>query len=91
MQGHVRKRGTASWEYIADIGMAAAQRCSGCGRRFWIERRPRQVCPKCGGRLIETEERRRATKMPCATGRSIGLWRPLLGSRRGPVGRSPGG
>ena len=62
MQGHVRKRGGSSWEYIADIGMAAAQRCSGCGWRFWIERRPKAECLKCGGKLIETEERRRATK-----------------------------
>jgi len=46
MQGHVRKRGKDSWEYIADIGMHAAERCQECGRRFWIERRPRQVCPK---------------------------------------------
>src|SRR5450759_29221 len=69
MQGHVRKRGRASWEYIADIGVHASERCQGCGRRFWIERRPRQVCPKCGGRLIETEERRRQTKSGFATQR----------------------
>ena len=67
MQGHVRKRGKASWEFIADIGMAAAQRCSGCSRRFWIERRPKEACPKCGGALIETEERRRSTKAGFAT------------------------
>ena len=69
MQGHVRKRGRSSWEYIADIGTAAAQRCSGCGRRFWIERRPQEECPKCGGTLIETEERRRQTKSGFATRR----------------------
>ena len=57
MQGHVRKRCKSSCEYIADIGIAASQRCQGCGRRFWIERRPKAECPKCGGRLIETEER----------------------------------
>ncbi len=27
MQGHVRKRGQASWEYIADIGLHAAECC----------------------------------------------------------------
>jgi len=62
MQGHVRKRGKGSWEYIADVGMAAAERCGGCGRRFWVERRPQGICPKCGGKLVETEERRRQTK-----------------------------
>ena len=67
MQGHVRKRGKGSWEYIADTGMAAAQRCPDCGRRFWFERRPREVCPKCGGAMIETEERRRQTKSGFAT------------------------
>ena len=51
MQGHVRKRGKGSWEYIADIGMDAAERCPECGKRFWVERRPRKVCPKCGGRV----------------------------------------
>jgi len=64
----VRKRGEpGSWEYIVDVGLAAAQRCESCGRRFWIERRPRAVCPKCGGALRETEERRRETKAGFAT------------------------
>src|SRR5664279_4985554 len=67
MQGHVRSRGKGSWEYIADIGMHAAERCQSCGRRFWVERKPKSVCPKCGGRLIETEERRRQTKAGFAT------------------------
>ena len=30
--------------------------------RFWVERKPKETCPKCGGELLETEERRRATK-----------------------------
>jgi len=70
MRGHVRKRGEerfGSWEYIVDIGLAAAQRCEGCNKRFWIERRPREKCPKCGGALTETEERRRETKAGFAT------------------------
>jgi len=67
MQGHIRQRAKHSWEYIADIGLAAAERCSDCGKRFWIERRPKGVCPTCGGRLIEAEERRRATKAGFAT------------------------
>jgi len=63
MRGHVRKRGEpGSWEYILDVGRYRAQRCQGCGKRFWVERRPQAVCPTCGGELYETEERRRETK-----------------------------
>jgi len=62
-QGHTRKRAPAgSWEYILDVGRYGAQRCQGCGKRFWIERRPKDLCPACGGQLRETEERRRETK-----------------------------
>jgi len=68
MRGHVRKRGEpGSWEYIADIGPAAAQRCETCRRRFWIERRPKESCPLCGAALRETEERRREIKAGFAT------------------------
>ena len=72
MRGHVRHRGderAGSWEYIADIGLAAAQRCTVCNKRFWIERRPLQSCPKCGAALRETEEHRRETKAGFATQR----------------------
>jgi integrase len=70
MRGHVRHRGSersGSWEYIADVGLAAAERCTVCKRRFWIERRPKLTCPTCGGALRETEERRRVTKAGFAT------------------------
>ena len=68
MRGHVRKRGDpGSWEYIVDIGPAAAQRCETCRRRFWIERRPKESCPLCGAALRETEERRREIKAGFAT------------------------
>jgi len=70
MRGHVRHRGestSGSWEYIVDVGMHAAQRCTVCGRRLWIERRPKESCPKCGGALKETEERRRETKAGFST------------------------
>ena len=67
MQGHVRSRGKGSWEYIADIGTGAAERCQKCRRRFWVERKPKGVCPRCGGRLIATEERRRQTKASFAS------------------------
>ena len=70
MRGHVRHRGderAGSWEYIVDVGLAAAQRCQECNKRFWVERRPLKECPKCGGELRETEERRRETKAGFAT------------------------
>ena len=67
MRGHIRRRGKASFEYIVDIGLASAQRCQSCNRRFWVERKPRESCPKCGGKLRETEERRRAIKGGYAT------------------------
>ncbi len=70
MRGHVRRRGKqGSFEYIVDIGLAAAQRCESCNGRFWIERRPAESCTKCGGALRETEERRRETKAGFATQR----------------------
>jgi integrase len=65
MRGHVRHRGgssSGSWEYIVDVGLAAAQRCESCHARCWIERRPKESCPRCGAALTETEERRRETK-----------------------------
>ena len=65
MRGSIRHRGderAGSWEYIVDVGMATAQRCQSCGRRFWVERKPKESCPRCGGTLHETEERRRAVK-----------------------------
>ena len=67
MRGYIRRRGEHSFEYIVDIGTAAAQRCQACRRRFWVERKPRECCPKCGGELVETEERRRAIKGGFAT------------------------
>ena len=62
MRGSIRRRGQHSFEYIVDIGMSSAQRCQGCNRRFWVERKLKECCPKCGGQLLETEERRRAIK-----------------------------
>jgi integrase len=69
MRGHIRRRGKASFEYIVDVGTASAQRCQDCNKRFWIERKPKQSCPKCGGKLDETEERRRAVKAGFGTQR----------------------
>ncbi len=63
MQGHIRRRGKGgSYEYIIDIGEAQAQRCAGCGRRFWVEHAELAACPRCGGTLRPSRERRRQTK-----------------------------
>ena len=67
MRGHIRRRGEHSYEYIVDVGTAVAQRCQACNRRFWLERKPKTCCPRCGGELTETEERRRAIKGGFAT------------------------
>jgi integrase len=69
MRGHIRRRGADSFEYIVDIGLAVAQRCPSCRKRFWVERRPKDACPKCGGELTERDERRRETKAGFATQR----------------------
>ena len=72
MRGHVRHRGgssSGSWEYIVDVGLAAAQRCESCHARCWSERRPKASCPRCGAALTETEKRRRETKAGFATQR----------------------
>ena len=69
MRGHIRRRGKTSYEYIVDIGPASAQRCQDCNKRFWLERKPKKLCPRCGGQLAETEERRRAIKGGYATQR----------------------
>jgi integrase len=66
MRGSVRRRGD-SWEHIVDTGMATRQRCTVCNAPHWVERRPLDSCPKCGGALRETEERRRAIKGGFAT------------------------
>ena len=69
MQGHIRRREAGSWEYTIDIGRAPAQRCQSCHRRFWVERRPRETCPYCGGELVLADERRRETRGGYATRR----------------------
>jgi integrase len=69
MQGHIRRRSGGSWEYTIDVGKAPAQRCCACGRRFWVERRAKAICPRCGAELILADERRRQTKGGFATRR----------------------
>jgi len=65
LRGSIRHRGgdrAGSWEYNVDVGKADAQRCAVCNRRYWLERKPKESCPHCGGELHETVERRRVTQ-----------------------------
>jgi len=57
VRGHIAKKGSRYF-VVVDVGYRPAQRCTDCARRVWIERRPLDNCPKCGGELVEREERR---------------------------------
>jgi len=66
VKGHVRKR--SSWEFVIDLGHQPAQRCLSCKRaRYWVERKKLEVCPKCGGELLDRVERRQKTQGGFAT------------------------
>jgi integrase len=53
----IRKRGK-SYEIAYEIGQYLCQRCVDCRRRYWIDSKRLQSCPSCGGRLLESLERR---------------------------------
>jgi len=58
MRGNIRRRGSpGSWQITYELGVQPAQRCKLCDRRYWIDRRPLEVCT-CGGELEDTKERR---------------------------------
>ena len=73
MRGHIRRRGDpGSWEYIIDVGMATAQRCQSCGKRFWMERKPKPAVPSAAGRCSRPRSagaRRRPALPPARTPR----------------------
>lgn len=59
MRGGVRRRGAGGlWSYTISLGNMPAQRCNACNARFWLDRKPKRTCPKCGGDLRDTHERR---------------------------------
>jgi integrase len=59
MQGVVRQRRKGGlYEYILELGKQPAQRCTECSKRYWVDRKRLEKCPKCGGKLTDTEERR---------------------------------
>ena len=70
MRGHVRHRGderAGSWEYIVDVGLRGGAALHGLQQALLGRAPPAKACPKCGGELTETEERRRETKAGFAT------------------------
>ena len=63
MRGHIRRRGSpGSWTITYEVGRQPAPRCPVCNRRHWVKRRPLDACPKCGGELLTTAERRQKTE-----------------------------
>jgi len=59
MRGGIRRRGEhGKWSFTIDLGIQPAQRCTSCGARSWVDRKAKATCPKCGGALRETRERR---------------------------------
>src|SRR4051794_12429654 len=70
MRGTTLKRGK-SWTYVVDLGERPCQRCDACGRDgvFWIEGARLEACPRCGGELHESRQRRREWKSGFATKR----------------------
>jgi|WetSurMetagenome_2_1015567.scaffolds.fasta_scaffold05447_1 integrase len=51
-----------TWQAIYELGEQQAQRCQGCGKRVWVERRRLRACPECGGELKDRMERRQGCK-----------------------------
>jgi len=63
MRGHIRQvPGCKTWQVIYELGEQSAQRCEDCNKRFWIERRPFESCPSCGGMLRQRLERRQGCR-----------------------------
>ncbi len=81
MQGGIRRprgpHGTRS--FVINLGPQPAQRCEQCGHREWLRRARLKNCPKCGGPLRDTSERRQqvtggfATKMAALKARTTAL------------------
>jgi hypothetical protein len=60
VRGHIAKKGRRYYPVVS-VGQHEAQRClkDDCGKRYWVEGgRGYKECPKCGGPLRATEERR---------------------------------
>jgi Site-specific recombinase XerD len=64
MKGGVRRpRGpNGAWSFTLDMGLMNAQRCVECKHRVWVGPERLEACPKCGGGLRETRERRQVVQ-----------------------------
>ena len=64
MRGGVRKpRGLGgSWSFTLDMGLQDAQRCVECKHRTWVGPEHLDACPKCGGIMRNTRERRQVVQ-----------------------------
>jgi len=60
MRGGIRRpRGPhGTWSFVINLGPRPSQRCDQCGHREWLRRVRLTACPKCGGSLRDTTERR---------------------------------
>jgi hypothetical protein len=58
MRGHLKKR--ATWEYVAELGPQALQRCPACHKRFWIKREWLSNCPLGHGPWEGARRRKKA-------------------------------
>jgi integrase len=60
MKGGIRRpRGpNGTWSFPLELGLQDAQRCVLCRHREWVGADRLKACPKCGGPLSETRERR---------------------------------
>lgn len=56
MRGHINKRST--WQFVIDLGLRPLQRCPACRKRYWIEEKRLDVCPRCSGPLEDHVQRR---------------------------------
>ena len=91
MQGGIRRpRGPhGSWSFVINLGPQPAQRCEQCGQREWLRRVRLKRCPKCGGALRDTTERRQqvtggfATKTAAVKARTSALHDLGRGCSRG--------
>lgn len=66
LKNNLRKR-YGKWELVLDLGPQPAQRCVSCGARHWVDPERLPACPKCGGQLEETRERRQLFRSGFAT------------------------
>ena len=56
MRGHINKR--SSWQFVIDLGLRPLQRCPACRKRYWVEGKRLDACPRCLGPLEDHVQRR---------------------------------